>query len=71
MSYGGIIAADTYMPTITTTKSLVVLLRSRGAVTVTDFASHIAGEKIRGSWWGHPKGHEIFQIGRASCRERV
>ena len=23
-------------------------------------AELVAGEPIKGSWWGHPKGHEIF-----------
>ncbi len=22
----------------------------------------VAGEPVRGSWWGHPMGHEIFQV---------
>jgi hypothetical protein len=22
----------------------------------------VAGEPVRGSWWGHPKGHEIFAV---------
>lgn len=25
----------------------------------------IAGEPVRGSWWGHPKGHEIFDAAGA------
>jgi hypothetical protein len=25
----------------------------------------IAGAKVRGSWWGHPKGREIFRIASA------
>ncbi len=28
-------------------------------------ASAIAGEPIRGSWWAHPRSHEIFEITRA------
>jgi hypothetical protein len=24
-------------------------------------AEEIAGERIRGSWWGHPRSHEIFR----------
>ena len=24
----------------------------------------VAGEPVRGSWWGHPKGHDIF----AACQ---
>lgn len=43
-------------------RELTKLVRSRGAVTVTDLASHIAGEEIRGSWWGHPMGKEIYRL---------
>ncbi len=25
-------------------------------------AEKVAGERIRGSWWGHPKGHEIYEL---------
>lgn len=46
---------------MTTRKSLPPFLRSRGALTVTDLTCHIAGEQIRGSWWGHPKAHEIYR----------
>ncbi|MGX4643248.1 hypothetical protein [Massilia sp. SYSU DXS3249] len=36
----------------------VVLASARGPVpTLTE---HIAGEPIRGSWWGHPQGKRIF-----------
>jgi hypothetical protein len=41
----------------------IVLVSAKGPVpNVVDF---IAGEAISGSWWGHPKGHEIFRtLGR-------
>jgi hypothetical protein len=32
---------------------------------VKSLAEVIAGERIRGSWWSHPKGHEIFAVTRA------
>lgn len=38
----------------------VVLEARRGPVPT--LAAAIAGEPIRGSWWGHPKGHDIFAI---------
>jgi hypothetical protein len=41
----------------------VVLESARGPVPT--LAEHAAGEPIRGSWWGHPKGHEIFALTRA------
>ena len=30
-------------------------------------AEAVAGGPIRGSWWGHPKAHEIFQVAEAVC----
>jgi hypothetical protein len=38
----------------------VVLQAARGPVP--SLAEEIAGGPIRGSWWGHAKGHEIFEI---------
>jgi hypothetical protein len=38
----------------------VVLQAARGPVP--SLAEAIAGGPIRGSWWGHPKGHEIFHV---------
>jgi len=38
----------------------VVLQAARGPVP--SFAEFVAGGRIRGSWWGHPKGHEIFRL---------
>jgi hypothetical protein len=38
----------------------IVLVSARGPVPrLTDF---IAGEPIAGSWWAHPKSHEIFRV---------
>jgi hypothetical protein len=36
-----------------------------GRGPVPSLAQTIAGEAIRGSWWGHPKGHLIFLCSRA------
>lgn len=36
----------------------VVLASARGPVP--SVAEAVAGEPIRGSWWGHPRGHDIF-----------
>jgi len=41
----------------------VVLQAARGPVPT--LAEAIAGGPIRGSWWGHPKGHEIFRVAEA------
>lgn len=43
----------------------VVLQAARGPVP--SLAEAIAGGPIRGSWWGHPKGHEIFAVAEAVC----
>jgi hypothetical protein len=40
----------------------VVLEAARGPVP--SVAEAIAGEPLRGSWWAHPKGHEIFAVTR-------
>lgn len=41
----------------------VVLESSAGPVP--SLAEAIAGEPIRGSWWAHPRSHEIFELTRA------
>jgi hypothetical protein len=38
----------------------VVLQSARGPVP--NLAEHVAGEAIRGSWWGHPAGREVFAV---------
>jgi hypothetical protein len=43
----------------------VVLQAARGPVP--SLAEAIAGGPIRGSWWGHAKGHEIFRVTEAIC----
>lgn len=41
----------------------MVLEAGRGPVP--SLAETVAGEVIRGSWWGHPRGREIFALTRA------
>jgi hypothetical protein len=41
----------------------VVLQAARGPVQ--SLAQAVAGGPIRGSWWGHPKGQEIFRAAEA------
>jgi hypothetical protein len=41
----------------------VVLQAARGPVP--SFAEHVAGGPIRGSWWAHAHGHEIFALATA------
>jgi hypothetical protein len=43
----------------------VVLQAARSAVP--SLAEAVAGERIRGSWWGHPKGREIYGAAQAVC----
>lgn len=38
----------------------IVLQSARGRVP--SFAEFVAGERIRGSWWGHPRGKEIYRL---------
>jgi len=41
----------------------VVLQAARGPAP--SLAEAVAGGPIRGSWWGHTKGHEIFRVAEA------
>ena len=41
----------------------IVLQAARGPVP--SLAEAIAGGPIRGSWWAHPKGQEIFRVSEA------
>jgi hypothetical protein len=41
----------------------IILEAAAGAVP--SLASAVAGEAIRGSWWGHARSHEIFALTRA------
>jgi hypothetical protein len=38
-----------------------VVLQSAQHASIPSLANEIAGEKIRGSWWGHEKGQQIFR----------
>ena len=46
----------------------IVLQAARGPLP--NLAETIAGGAIRGSWWGHPKGKEIFRAVRAICQSQ-
>jgi len=41
----------------------IVLESARGPVP--SLAEQVAGEPIRGGWWAHPKGKQIFRLSRA------
>lgn len=47
------------------TKRRVMTLAGAGDGQVPSLASEVAGEPIRGSWWGHPKGRLIFRLAEA------
>jgi hypothetical protein len=52
-----------------TTREALAFIRKHGLVLqsahvadVPVLVDFIAGSKIRGSWWGHPKGRQIFKV---------
>ncbi|MCZ6619737.1 MAG: hypothetical protein O7E57_16580 [Gammaproteobacteria bacterium] len=47
----------------------VVLEAARGLEP--SLAQRVAGEPIKGSWWSHPKGHEIYQLTRKIHNSRA
>jgi hypothetical protein len=41
----------------------LAFVKKEGFVTlVPRFVEAVAGERVRGSWWGHPKGQLIFRL---------
>lgn len=42
-----------------------IVLESARHATIPSLAETIAGERLRGSWWSHPKGRAIFIATRA------
>ncbi len=54
-----------------TPKQALAFVKSNGVVLesgrgdIPNLAQAIAGGPIRGSWWGHPKGNDIFLCTRA------
>jgi hypothetical protein len=53
---------------VKTKKEALDFVKRHGAVlesakgTIPSLAHEIAGEPIRGSWWGHPKGNQIYML---------
>ena len=47
---------------IRTAAEALQLLREAQVVTSGALIREITGEKVRGSWWSHPKGQLIFRI---------
>jgi len=56
---------------VMTSRQALAFIRKHGVVLeaalgpVPSLAQVIAGEPVRGSWWSHPKSHEIFAVTRA------
>jgi hypothetical protein len=54
-----------------TRREALAFVRKKGVVVeaargpLPSLAEEIAGEPFAGSWWGHPKGREIFRLTRA------
>jgi hypothetical protein len=54
-----------------TPRQALAFIRKHGVVLeaaqgpAPSLAEVIAGEPVRGSWWSHPKSHEIFAVTRA------
>jgi hypothetical protein len=54
-----------------TTRQALAFVRTHGVVLeaargpAPSLAEAIAGGPVRGSWWSHPKSHEIFAVTRA------
>jgi len=54
-----------------TLRAALAFVRRHGIVLesarapVPNLAEAVAGEPIRGNWWGHRRGHEIFRLTRA------
>lgn len=54
-----------------TSRQALAFIRKHGVVLeaaqgpVPSLAEVIAGEPVRGSWWSHPKSHEIFALTRS------
>lgn len=59
------------MKTVKTASAALEFVERHGAVLesargpIPNLAEAIAGETIRGSWWGHPKGHLIYELANA------
>ena len=56
---------------VMTSRQALAFIRKHGIVlesaqgSAPSLASVIAGEPVRGSWWSHPRGREIFAVTRA------
>ena len=59
------------LPTVSTVEEAAAFLAERGIVLFSGrgagptLVDVIAGETVRGSWWGHPAGHRIFALASA------
>ena len=57
--------------TLITSRGALAFIRKHGVVLesargpVPSLAEVVAGDSVQGSWWSHPKSHEIFAVTRA------
>ncbi len=49
------------MARVGTAASLSALVRAQGIISERALVDAAAGERLHGSWWGHPAGHAIFR----------
>jgi len=60
-----------------TPRQAIAFIRRHGVVLEAakglepSLAAEVAGEPITGSWWGHPKGHEIYELTRTVHSSRA
>jgi hypothetical protein len=61
-----------------TPQEALAFVRRQRVVPFTDtkgapesFVHAVTGEAVKGSWWGHPRGHEIFNLAGAVGAEAI
>jgi hypothetical protein len=55
--------ADAFQKVIAELKRHCVLLQTDARLP--NVCALVAGAPVRGSWWAHPKSHEIFRVNSA------
>jgi hypothetical protein len=54
----GLDAGDAFDPLVALVEAGILLESAKGPIP--NLAELVAGERISGSWWGHPRGHDIY-----------
>lgn len=47
---------------ISSGKSALALLAQRGVMSLAQLVEAVVGAPVKGSWWGHPRGKDIYRI---------